>query len=390
MRFFLSLILEAYAVALASMQSLGGVHTDEAKYLLNIPYPHPPLARWLLGLTDGWSHQEFFWRIVFASLCVQAVWLVWALTLGMPRRQRRYVALMWLCASALVLQAGTVMMAPLTALQGLVLLWLVSKIELKEEWAGWVGLFWLVSLFTAYQAILYLPLMVAIIKKVRIHRMAKFLYIVVPVLLLMLYTFTNPLALAAIMIKGDQGTHTTLVEKVAGFLQVWMLSGSLILSVMGTIGLARSRQWELILSFVLVSAYLFLARFDYNAILLLPLLVTGMLFYSRQWIFQVVLVIEIALSVVIVWRSIPALHPTPARAVMQVIADQHKLGDVLISGSFGHEWQYESSFPIYRYTQALVPHAQAIVCLDACIGVKIPPEWQSLGKTPMPVFERRK
>jgi len=39
--------LQIYALLLAGVQLLGGVRTDEAKYLLNIPYPHPPLARFL-------------------------------------------------------------------------------------------------------------------------------------------------------------------------------------------------------------------------------------------------------------------------------------------------------------------------------------------------------
>ena len=68
--------LEVYALALAFLQAMSGVRTDEAKYLLNIPYPHPPAARFVLGLTDGWAYQEIFWRIVFATLLVQAVFLV--------------------------------------------------------------------------------------------------------------------------------------------------------------------------------------------------------------------------------------------------------------------------------------------------------------------------
>ena len=46
--------LQAWAILLAFVQTLGGgVRTDEAKYLLNIPYPQPPLARWILGWTEA-------------------------------------------------------------------------------------------------------------------------------------------------------------------------------------------------------------------------------------------------------------------------------------------------------------------------------------------------
>ncbi len=256
------ILLEAYAAALAWLRMQGGVRTDEAKYLLNIPYPHPPLARWVLGLTDGWAYQEVFWRFAFASLVVQGVWLAWDMTLGMPWRQRRSVAWMWLCASAVLLQAGSIMMAPLTAVEALVLLWLLSKFQLREDRAGWVALFWLASLFTAYQAALFLPIVVAIFLKMRISRRAKILYVAVPLFILALYTFTNPLALAAMALKGGQGVQTPLIDKLVGLGQVWMRGGSLIVSLAGIIGLLRSRQWELILTLALVSAYAFLARFD--------------------------------------------------------------------------------------------------------------------------------
>ncbi|MBT7337991.1 hypothetical protein HN801_04790, partial [Candidatus Peregrinibacteria bacterium] len=44
-------------------------------------------------------------------------------------------------------------------------------------------------------------------------------------------------------------------------------------------------------------------------------------------------------------------------------------GIVLISGSFGHEWQYESEGTVMRYTPSLLSKAKAVVCLDACPGV---------------------
>ena len=78
-RFLIIIGLQMYALLLAWMQSLGGIHTDEAKYLLDIPYPHPPLVRWMVSQTELYVHQEMLWRVVFATLMVQAVFLVWSL-----------------------------------------------------------------------------------------------------------------------------------------------------------------------------------------------------------------------------------------------------------------------------------------------------------------------
>ena len=81
--------LEGYALALAWIQSLGGVRTDEAKYLLDIPYPHPPLMRWVLNLTEGFTYQEMLWRMIFATLLVQAVWLVYHAAVEDPHLRHR-------------------------------------------------------------------------------------------------------------------------------------------------------------------------------------------------------------------------------------------------------------------------------------------------------------
>ncbi len=160
--------LELYAFALAWMQALGGVRTDEAKYLLNIPYPHPPLARWILSQTEALPFQEMFWRTVFATLVVQAAWLVWTMAPDLPRRTRLAMCGCWLIAAAVVLQAGSIMMAPLNALQGLFFVWLYLRrdIDLSRS-LGWLCLLWFASLFTAYQAVLFLPVVIAVVYRTR-------------------------------------------------------------------------------------------------------------------------------------------------------------------------------------------------------------------------------
>src|SRR3989338_9501527 len=99
------ILLEGYALFLALWQQLGGVHTDEAKYLLNIPYPHPPLARGIFHLLDGMPLQDMFWRIVLASLLIQAVWFVWDMACDLKNGERMALSGAWLLCAAIVFQA---------------------------------------------------------------------------------------------------------------------------------------------------------------------------------------------------------------------------------------------------------------------------------------------
>ena len=115
------LLLEIAAAGLAVLKWMGGVRTDEAKYFLNIPYPHPPLVRTMLHWTVLLPGAELVWRVVFATLLFQGVWLLWRSGRAFPRGLRILLAGAWLTSAATILQTGTVMMAPLTALFGLVL-----------------------------------------------------------------------------------------------------------------------------------------------------------------------------------------------------------------------------------------------------------------------------
>jgi hypothetical protein len=104
MRRLMSFIgLEFYSFALAGVRHVGGVHTDEAKYLLNIPYPHPPLARWILHWTELIPFQELLWRIVFATLLIQAVFFVWDMARMRTREERFTLCGLWLFSTG----AGT-------------------------------------------------------------------------------------------------------------------------------------------------------------------------------------------------------------------------------------------------------------------------------------------
>ena len=113
-------LLEIYALVLTTWQMGIGIRTDEAKYLLNIPYPHPPLARFILNLTEAVPFQELLWRIIFASLIVQATWFIRGMAKNFPGTVQIALSIAWLGCMAILQQGGTIMMAPLTALQALV------------------------------------------------------------------------------------------------------------------------------------------------------------------------------------------------------------------------------------------------------------------------------
>ncbi len=361
------LLLELYAALLAFLQLLHGVRTDEAKYLLNIPYPHPPLARFILHLNDSWPFQEFFWRFIFASLCVQAVWLVLKLAHDLKPKARLALAILWFGNSAIIFQAGSIMMAPLTALEAWVFLYLLLRDDDAHDNAGFVGLFWLASLFTAYQAVLFAPIVWVLLRRSRASLVWQILYFCIPLALLCLYTLTNPLTIASMLIHADHSSISAL-SKVKEFLDVWFLGGSIVLSIVGLYGIIRNKQWAILCSFIPVAAYISLARFDYYAILFLPLSMAGVvaIFRKRQLPPLSIAAGVIACSILLFIHALPLNTSDPAREVMRTINAQHLSGPILINGYFGHEWEYESGLPILRYNRSLLPNAAAVVCTEAC------------------------
>ena len=365
--------LEVYAVALAILQLPGRVHTDEAKYLLNIPYPHPPLVRFFLSLFDAFSWQEIAARILFATLMVQAVWIVWMIGAALPHRHRFTLACSWLLAWAVIAEAGTIMMAPLTALQLLLFVWLFLRHDDDTHAAGWIALLWLASLFTAYQAALFVPLVVVVFWRMKIPKWQRILFIGVPIALVALYTLTNPYALSSMLHQAGKDAVETPIARVIAFLQVFLIGGSGLLAIMGTYGLLVIRRLPLLLTLLLTCAYVFLGHAFYYAILFVPLFVAGvfLLFQSRAIVPYSFVITLAVFTVAALFLQPPVNPPTAARPVLQAIRAVDPDGIVLIQGDFGHEWEYESSgLTILRYTPALQPEAHAVVCLTASCSVQ--------------------
>lgn len=397
--------LEILALILVAAQAAGGVRTDEAKYLLNIPYPHPPLARYALNLLDWLPVQEMFWRVTMATLVIQAVWIVWDMGRRLDLQPRFFLAASWVLAAAVLLQAGTIMMAPLTAVQGLVLIWwwaregdggerlessgsVVRWLEkrrlafaLKPEWrALGVGMFWLASLFTAYQAVVFLPVVISLLRRIGAPGWQRVLSCLGPLVLLAAYTLTNPLIGASILIHGEDGGDLSLLERLRGVSLLWLVGGSALGSVLGTWGIARSRSWPLILSFLLLTAFLLgSVPYPYYAVLFTPLLVAGMreaLHSKTSLAAKPLLPAFIAASLVVVFLFPPSFSPSPARAAMQAVIARGREGDIFITQDFGHEWQYESPFIVRHFRRQLLEAAQAVVCQRHCDDLGF--DWQLL------------
>lgn len=383
---------EVYAIALALLQFQNGVRTDEAKYLLNIPYPHPPFVRTILSSIDGWAHQELFWRIVFATLMVQAVWLVMDLAMDLSVRARRTLAICWLLSAALMSQAGTVMMAPMTALQGLVFIWIAYRPKNPSgNTAGLIALFWLISLFTAYQAVLFAPVALAALWRTKQPWWRVALYVGVPIALLVLYTAANPLAAASMFIHAGKDASQTLATRLLETARIAALGGSVIASVLGTLTLAFERKWSLIGSLLLVTFYILLSRFDYYAILFTPIFCAGvalMLRPSCRMVWPLHIGVPLC-AAILLWLYPPILPAGPAPVVMGHIQEHAQPGTVLLDWSFGHEWQHASEWPVQRYSSSALEEASVIVCRDTCKEPPAQGEWEPMHMQSIDVWVRR-
>lgn len=385
-KILLMLWLESYALLLAAYQWTLGVRTDEAKYLLNIPYPHPPLIRYFLSSANSlWM--EFVWRFFFATLLIQSVWIIWELFHHLPKEKRWILCSSWLVAGSMILQAGSIMMAPLTALQGLLFVFLLHRAKtLHHEWDFLlISLLWLFSLFTAYQAILFLPILIAIFRRSHLPLSHQLLYIFSPIILLVLYSLTNPLVLASIVNVAEKDAVLTLSMRLDRFFRLVFFSGSGILTILGIVGMFLQHRWEILTTFVLIVAYMFLSHQEYYAILLLPFLIIGFATLISKISDAVAAFAVIGTLFVVVF--LPFQSPGNIARETAKALDLTPDDTMLLVGPFGHEWQYYSDARVVRYTNTLHDKDyDAIVCIDACplelIAHKI-----SVQNVPVPVYQ---
>jgi hypothetical protein len=290
-------------------------------------------------------------------------------------------------AASVLFQSGTVMMAVLTALQGMVFVWLLLSDE--DRYPGWIALLWLASLFTAYQAVLYLPIVIAIFIRMRIHTYLKIFAVGVPMLLMALYIVTNPLAAASFINAGGQNLQEPISELLKVTLTSWLWAGSAILSVCGLIGILRGKQWALLLSFLLVAVFHMTSFRQYYPVFFLPILVGGVIAYPQVLKKSATLLaLQIIMATYIFAHADLSFAESSARTVMREVNQLPQEGAVLIAGSFGHQWQYESRSPVLKYRPSLLSKAKVVVCLEECSGVS-DYEFYQITNIPQEVWVRK-
>lgn len=383
--------LEAMALLLAASQALIGVRTDEAKYLLNIPYPHPPLLRYVIGLTDGLPFQDLLWRIIFASVLVQAVWIVRDIASDVDAAIRHALMAAWVSSTAVLLQAGTVMLVVPTALFGLLFLWLLIRPDRCSR-SGIVGLLWLAALFVALQNVLFAPLVWEVLRRRLGHPLERITIVVVPVFLLLLSIATNPLSIASIAGIGGDVAHADWYARWESFAWVWLIGGGAIGSVVGTVGLIRFPRWPILFSFALIAMYVLVSHgHAYYALLFLPFFIAGFhtLSIARPtWVPHAPVIVcasMIFASFVVRMQPVSA-----APAVATMLARYAHIDRVMIDGPFGHEWQYALHADVRRFTTGLLPVTDAVVCTADCPAMHSwEGEWDMVNSAPEVWVRRR-
>lgn len=386
--------LEMLAVALVRIRATGAVLTDEAKYLLNIPYPHPPLVRWIMQATEAFLFHELLWRFIFASLLLQGAWLVSDMGRSLRPAARWTLVFGWLLSTAILLQAGAVLLSSITALWFLLFLWCVSHAASWKDRGAWIALLWMACIFTSYQGVLIAPMVFWLLKKAGYRLRFIALFLGAPILLLVLYTLTNPFALAAIAGLQAKAAAPDILYRLWTLLQLVLLGGGGVFAVIGIIGMLRPLHWPLLITFTLLCAYIGgVQPQSYYAIFFTPLYVAGgTKFFSRSRPFQrFVLPVTMISGIVSAAFFLHLPTPSPARAVVNVLAAQPNISTVLIDGPFGHEWQYEAPFAVRRFKTALLPVVDAVICTQACPALQSwEGTWERIESPVMEVWVRKK
>lgn len=354
----MSLGLLFLALALTFFQFHIGIRTDEAKYLLNIPYPHPPFIRSIFGWTDGWIAQEIFWRFILSLVLIFSGFLF-------RGRDPIVTLLAWITAPAVLLAAGTVMLAPITALYAVFLLWILGRDQEKIPHPGLIGVIWLIMLFSAYQSVLLGPLLLGILLRKQTGWLRCGVVLGVPLLLLLIYTAGHPLSAASFILQGTKDADLTFGMRLWNVWSLWLLGGGAVGTVAGLIGIVRSKNIWVIGSFVLFTLYVFLGSFSYYAIFFTPFFVWGIAKLPASRILRAAVVIG---SILTLWYFQPWPGPSIARDAVRALSKKEPvIATLVIRGPFGHEWQYESGAPVLRYGEDLPVRSWSIlICTQEC------------------------
>lgn len=358
------------AVAFAALQYGVGVRTDEAKYLLNIPYPHPPFVRAILGFTDGFMGQETVWRLAFSLLLV-------SVGLWMSHRQQKMRLLVWCCIPAVFLQAGSIMMAPLVAVQTAIFL-VLQRRNVRGMPVAAVGLLWLMTLLTSYQGLLLFPLAVALAWRAEGSKAQRIAAFVLPVFLLLLYTASHPLSAASFLLQAGKDADLGASERLIRLLRLWVLGMGAIGAPLVLWALLRKRPSAVMATFALFTVYVLVGSFEYYAVFFAPFVLWALdaIEHRRVRAWGSLLVVTGVLTGITL-SGFPPLSTT--RSTMDAIrtAAPLHITALHIAGSFGHEWQYESGVPVSRYRATGAEDVGTVVlCRTECVSPA--GEWRRL------------
>ncbi len=392
MNFF---ILQAYATLLGFVGMYGGLRTDEAKYLLNIPYPHPPFLRSIFSSLAWVPSYDLLWRFIIASCCVH---MVWAMRKYFPHLSSVSLIVFWLLSPAIILQSGTIMIAVGTALFACIFCLFALQTRsfsvqdffrrdsrsAHSSFIPLLGLLWLCALLSSYQSILYSPLVLTALLRSREKRLLAIIAFVLPVGLLILYSLSNPFALSSMIIASGTHSSASLLQRMSDVSIILFIGGG-ILSLTGIFGILLERRLDFLCTLLLLIGYVFVSAQPYYAILFTPILFTGTYFFVQRFpVFVLpVTISHVFVSAWVVWSFFPAPAFHRTTNILRNIEARQKAGEVYIDGYFGHDWQFYSRFPIRRWTSTLSPSAfrtaQAFVCLKRpCTTVPYGTGWYLL------------
>jgi hypothetical protein len=407
-KFIAIVLLEVIACLAVYIHLKAGVLTDEAKYLLSIPYPHPPVVREMMAWTKGWEWQEWFWRLVFASVMIQSIWLFASAQIVQEKKLMPIIALCFLFSPAIFLQSGTIMLVvPAAAFGMLMICTLLHPSKTTKIPTILFGILWLVALLSVYHSILFAPLVWSAMQASQGTVREKKICFYGPILLLILYSLSHPLALASMI--GVTKTHTSLSLIARGWdIADTILRGSGLLTLTGIIGAIVEKNRPLLLSLFATLALICLSPQNYYVILLVPSLLAGTLFLlQREKISSsnprihsganILLALHIPLSILIITQNFPSQAPSVARETIAWLSTNQQMTDapILIDGPFGHEWQYYSPLPLRKFSPTLrlevEKQSQLLICTKqtSCESDIDETLWKKKTGTTLEVWERR-
>jgi hypothetical protein len=362
-------IFELIALGIALLGMRMGLHSDEAKDLLEIPYPLPLAIHWFLSLGASLTLHEFLLRFLLASVTVQAGWLLWDLGAVLPLERQMALVGTWLLSAALITQGGALMPVTIAATFGLVFVWIALHPEGTSHCRGpCIGILWLLSLFISYQCLLFAPLVWSGLRSNRTQLRESIVYFCIPILLLAVHLLGHPLAIDNVMHSATQDLPLPTGTRLLFAMKIFLFAGGYVASVIGLWGILTGGRRDLLLSLILILLFIFLSSQPLYAILLLPLLTGGLflLFCRRKVPPRGFLLLQAVATTIVIIISPPTKNLNIARETIASLHAQGITGMILIDGPYGDEWQYESPEAVRTFSQELSTNIEKQAAVLIC------------------------